>query len=250
MVDKASNTGGAKDTPKVNRSMILLGWQMRVPSYKTDPTSKKRVRGDYDNVKGNARIWWSEKIFDYFGITPLDIPIENTIDNTQDFWTQGNNQTAKYYQDLTSGATTTSVTRKGANTLQTEVGNSRSRTGLSVQVPLLESKKPNGDYRRVSLLLPKFFNLVMVTQALVQIFSAASKTDRKPPYFWTKAGTMYSLPYVSKIINAKAVIAPADCGSWVLTQPQTDTNEDDDNIPENTDVVGGGGGAGKASDNK
>lgn len=248
MAGKATNTSGVLDTSRVSRSMLYLRWQMRVPTYSTDPRTKKRVRGDYDNKTGTSRIWWTEKIFDYFGIPSIDVPIDQSIDADTDFWSQTPAQIAKYFQDLTAQAATTTVQRKQSNKLITEVRGDK-RTGLSVQVPLIESKKANGDYRRVNLLFPRFYNLVMVTQALVQIFSSASKVDRRPPFFWTQAGTKYSLPYAQKVISTKGVIAPADCGAWVVTSPGTTNNSSDDNIPNNDDSIGGGGGAGKASDN-
>ncbi|WP_413175391.1 hypothetical protein [Anabaena azotica] len=241
-----AKTSAAKDTPKLNRSMLLLGFQIRVPEYTLNPTTRERTRSGYKNVIDQVQIYWSAKIFDYFGITELDIDL-SSLENSGVPWTQGADQVAKYYNDLTQGAATTTVNRKAANRRTGRIKASSAKTGLSLQVPLLESKTAKGQYRRVSLLLPKFFNLVMVTQALSQIFAGASKADRRPPYFITEAGARYSLPY-SPQMSTKGVIAPADCGAWLLTTPMMTTNNDgEDNIPGSPQIVSNASNGGKAT---
>jgi hypothetical protein len=108
-------------------------------------------------------------------------------------------------------------------------------------VPLGNDKRtPKGNPRTVSIAFPKWFTLVMITQALGQMLGGATG-DKKPAWFKTSNSQYYSIYYGGNV-NQDAPILNAKCGAWVATAVIVPTNIDNpDDIPAVIGVVGSGG---------
>lgn len=225
MASKATNN--QKDTPKVDRSIILLGWTTKRTKRQKDATTGEYVStpGDSVTITGTTRLFYSKKVVDWFNIP--------TFNPTDDVGDADALKTVKVKQHNRAFYTAIDdVTQKNIVVPEfyriVAVDNGAKARGKSVLVPIGDNKvTAKGNPRTVSLIFPKFFNNIMIAQALGTMLYNATAT-KKPSYFTTRNGTSYRIPFN----QATAPLNGIDCGAWIAGTEVMGTNLDNqDNIP-------------------
>lgn len=162
MAGKAINA--QKDTPKVDRKIILLNWTTQRTKAVIDPTTGKRTStpGNEVTVSGATRLYYSAKVLDWFSIpefTPSDGASDASVLKTVKVKTHN-----RLFYSSIDDATGKNITVPEFERIIATDNGAKSR-GKSVIVPLGENKiTAKGNPRTVSLLFPRFFNNIMIAQ--------------------------------------------------------------------------------------
>jgi hypothetical protein len=222
-----------KDTPKVNRGIILLGFQIQSQRYERG-TNGQLVKGSGRvTIRGNVKLFYPQKVIDWFNIPTYTEP-ENSSTEFKLITVRAHSRSVfKSVDDATAASIDIAEFQRIASPVRGQ------GSGKSVSVPLGESRvTAKGNPRTIALRFPKFFNNIMIGQALGQMLATATST-KKPGFFTSKAGASYRIPYN----NTDGVLSGANCGAWLMTAIMTESNTDNpgDGIGQNTEILSSAG---------
>ena len=236
MATKATNS--QFDTKKVNRSIVLLGWQAQRVKATIDPTTGKRTSTGNDIIiTGTTKLYYPQKLVAWFNIPTYTPPTTGGGGNDKDLKVvKVKAHTRSFYSSI-DDTTATPISIPTFYRIIGGGGGVKNR-GKSVLVNLGEGKlTARNTPRTISLKFPKFFNNIMIAQALGQMLFNASAT-KKPAFFTTRNGTTYMIPYNS----SKTPLNSTGVGAWLVTVESPGTNQDNpDDIGASNSVISSAG---------